>query len=311
MRAIVCEKYGPPEVLRVAQVAKPIPGKHQICVKVQATAVTTSDSRIRAFRFPLWHPVGLMIRIVIGIRKPRRPILGLVFSGEIESVGECVTRFQTGDQIYGMTGVNFGTYAEYVCLSERGCSAKKPQEVSHTDAAAVAYGALLAGFFLQKGKIQDRKKVLIYGASGAIGTAAVQLAKHFGADVTGVCSTTNLELVKTLGANSIIDYTKEDSIPSGECFDLVFDAVGKDKSSKLKVACKKALTQSGRYISVDDGVPQSRVENLELVNELLVKGDYKAVIDKHYYFDQIVEAHRYVDTGHKKGNVVITLQKEE
>ena len=308
MKAIVCTKYGPPEVLQLKEVEKPSPKKNQVCVKIFATAVTASDCRVRAFRFPLWHPMILMFRLIIGVTKPRKPILGLVLAGEVESVGSDAKRFKPGDQVYGMTGPGFGTYAEYVCLSEKECLIKKPANVSYQEAAAVTYGGLLAGHFLQKGNIQSRKRVLIYGASGAIGTTAVQLAKHYGAEVTGVCSTTNLELVKSLGADAVIDYTKEDSVGRGEYYDLIFDAVGKDKNSALKLQCKKSLAKMGKYISVDDGMARSRPECLELLNELIEAGRFKAVIDKCYPLDQMVEAHRYVDKGHKKGNVVIALE---
>ncbi len=308
MKAIVCTKYGPPEVLQFKEVEKPTPKKNEVLVRVFATAVTASDSRVRAFRFPLWHPMILMFRLIIGVTSPRQPIFGLVLAGEVESVGENVKRFQPGDQVYGMTGPGFGCYAEYNCLSEKACLVKKPASISYQEAAAVAYGGLLAGYCLEKADIQIRKKVLIYGASGAIGTAAIQLAKHFGAEVTGVCSTTNLELVKSLGADAVIDYTKEELISRAERYDLILDAVGKDKSSRLKLQCKRVLTENGRYISVDDGMLKSRTEHLVLINELMEAGRFKAVIDECYSLDQMVEAHRYVDKGHKKGNVVITVE---
>ena len=307
MKAVICTKYGPPEVLGLAELEKPTPGKGQVCVKIVATAVTASDCRVRAFRFPIWHPMILMFRLMIGVTGPRRPILGLVLAGEVESVGEDVTKFKPGDQVYGMTGADFGTYAEFKCLPENACLVKKPSFMSYEEAAAVTYGGLLAGYCLEKGEIHRRKKVLIYGASGAIGTAAVQLAKQTGAEVTGVCSTANLELVESLGADMVIDYTREDRIDTGERYDFVFDAVGKDKSSKLKVSCRKALTRGGKYLSVDDGMLKSRTEDLHKINELMESGRFRAVIDRSYPLDQIVEAHRYVDTGRKKGNVVIDV----
>jgi NADPH:quinone reductase-like Zn-dependent oxidoreductase len=307
MKAIVCTKYGPPEVLQLKEVEKPVPRKNEVCIKIFATAVTASDCIVRGFKIPIWHPTGLMMGLALGFTKPRNSILGMVLAGDVESVGKDVKRFKKGDQVYGMTGLGFGTYTEYKCMSEKGCLVKKPSQVSYEEAAAVAYGGILAGHFLKKGDIQSRQKVLIYGASGAIGTTAVQLAKYFGAEVTGVCSTMNLELVKSLGADTVIDYTKKDLISRGERYDFILDAVGKSKSSKLKLQCKKALTKNGKYISVDNGNPKSLTEYLVLVNELIEAGHFKVVIDRRYPLEQIVEAHRYVDKGHKKGNVVITV----
>ena len=301
-------KYGPPEVLQLKEVEKPTPKKNQVCVKILATAVTASDCIVRGFKIPVWHPIGFMMGLALGFTKPRNPILGMVLAGDIESVGRDVKRFKPGDPVYGMTGPGFGTYAAYKCLSEKEVLVKKPAHVSYQEAAAVTYGGLLAGHFLKKGNIQSGQKVLIYGASGAIGTTAVQLAKHFGAEVTGVSGPTNLGLVKSLGADAVIDYTKDDLVSRGELYDFIFDAVGKNKSSKLKLQCKKVLTKNGKYLSVDDGIPKSRAESLVLLNELMGTGRFKAVIDKCYPLDRIVEAHRYVDQGHKKGNVVITIK---
>jgi len=308
MKAILCTKYGPPEVLQLNEVEKPSPKKNEVCIKIFATAVTASDCIVRGFKLPRWSPLGLMMGLTLGFRKPRQPIIGMVLAGDIESIGKDVKRFKKGDQVYGMTGLGFGTYAEYKCMSEKECLVKKPSNVSYEEAAAVAYGGILAGHFLKKGNIQSRQKVLIYGASGANGTTAVQLAKHYRAEVTGVCSTTNLELVKSLGADKVIDYTKEDLISRGERYDLIFDAVGRKKSSKLKSQCKKVLAKNGKYISVDKGSPKSLTEYLDLLNELMEAGHFKAVIDRSYPLEQIVEAHRYVDKGHKKGNVVITVK---
>ena len=308
MKAIVCTKYGPPEVLQLKEVEKPVPRKNEVCIKIFATAVTASDCIVRGFKLPRWSPLGLMMGLALGFTKPRQPILGMVLAGEIESIGKDVKRFKKGDQVYGMTGLGFATYAEYKCMSEKEGLVKKPSNVSYEEAAAVAYGGIIAGHFIKKGNIQSRQKVLIYGASGANGTTAVQLAKHYGAEVTGVCSTTNLELVKSLGADTVIDYTKEDLISRGERYDLIFDAVGRKKSSKLKSQCKKVLTKNGKYMSVDRGSPKSLTEYLDLLNELMEAGHFKAVIDRSYPLEQIVEAHRYVDEGHKKGNVVITVE---
>ena len=318
MKAIVCTKYGPPEVLQLKEVEKPTPKNNAVLIKIRATAVTASDCIIRGFKIPVrhWFPKGLMMelmmRFVVGFTKPRNPILGLVLAGDIESIGKDVKRFKKGDQVYGFTGFGFGAYAEYTCMREkestRGCLAMKPTTISYEEAAAVSYGGILATHYVKKGNIQNGQKVLIYGASGAIGATAVQLAKYFGAEVTGVCSTTNLELVKSLGADKVIDYTKEDSINRGEFYDFILDAVGKNKSSKLKVQCKKSLSQNGKYISVDDGSPKLRSEYLVLLKELIEEGHVKPIIDCRYPLEQIVEAHKYVDKGHKKGNVVITLE---
>ena len=319
MKAVVCTKYGPPEVLQLGELEKPIPKNDQVLIKIMATAVTASDCIIRGFKmpgalkFPQKQVMELMMRVAIGFTKPRKP-LGLVLSGEIESVGKDIKRFKKGDQVFGFTGFSMGAYAEYTCMSEkdstRGCLAIKPSNMSYEQAAAISYGAVLATHFLKKGDIQSGQKVLIYGASGAIGTTAVQLAKCYGAQVSGVCSSRNFELVKSLGADKVIDYTKKDSVNMLETYDLVLDAVGKNKSSELKVQCKKALGPDGKYVSVDDGNVPLRAEYLDQVREFVEAGNIQVVIDRCYPLEEIVEAHRYVDQGHKKGNVVITLEHD-
>ncbi len=312
MKAVVCKKYGPPEVLQFKEMPKPMPKDKEVCIKNFVTAVTGSDVLIRGADMPVL--VGLMFRMMIGFRKPRKPVLGLVFAGEIESVGKDVKRFKKGDQVYGFTGYSFGAYAEYLCISEdeskRGCLVIKPANMSYEEAAAVAYGGVLAPYFLEKGNIQKGQKVLIYGASGAIGTTSVQLVKNLGAEVTGICSTKNIELVKSLGADRVIDYTKEDFAGSQEQYDFILDAVpnGKIDRKKLKAQCKKVLSTEGKYISIDDGAPKLKAEYLVQINELFEAGKLKAVIDRTYSLEQIVGAHKYVDTGHKKGNVVITVE---
>lgn len=254
------------------------------------------------------------MRIFVGFRKPRRSILGLELAGEIERIGKDVKRFKIGDKVFAFTGKRFGAYAEYTCLPEDGVympndciMALKPSNLTYEEAAASPTRGTLALHFLKNGNMQNGQKVLIYGASGGVGTFAVQIAKHFGARVTGVCSTSNLDLVKSLGADEVIDYTKEDPTKSSEHYDLIFDAVGKRKSSKFKLLCKKALTPKGKYISVDDGTPKIGIECLLLLKELIETGKIKPVIGKSYSLDKIIEAHKYVDSGHKTGNLTITI----
>ena len=317
MKAIVCTKYGPPEVLQLREVEKPVPKKNEVLIKIRATSVTASDCIIRSFKMPGNHSfpkkqvMELMMRLVVGFTRPKNPILGLVLSGDIESTGNDITQFKKGDQVYGFTGYSFGAYAEYICMSEkestRGCFAIKPSNMNHEEAAAITYGGMLATHFMRSGNIQSGQKVLIYGASGAIGTAAVQLARCHGAEVTGVCSSKNFDLVKSLGADKVIDYTEEDSKKRLDAYDFVLDAVGKNKSSELKVECRKSLSHNGKYVSVDDGSLKLHSEYLVQLKEFVEAGNLKAVIDSRYPLEQMAEAHRYVDKGHKRGNVVITV----
>jgi len=308
MKAIVCTAYGPPDVLQLREVEKPSPRDGEVLIKVFATAVTASDCIVRGLQLPIWSPMGLMMRLVLGFTKPRQPILGMVLAGEVETAGRAVRSFKPGDEVFGWDLYPaFGAYAEYKRMRASGILAIKPANVDYEEAAAIPYGGLLALSYLKRGNIQAGQRVLVYGASGAVGTLAVQLARHFGAKVTGVCSTMNLELVKSLGADSVIDYTREQSMDKAESYDLILDAVGERKSSPLKKQYKQALAPNGKYISVDDGTPKIGIEDLVLLKELVEEGKIKPVIDRRYPLEQMAEAHRYVDLRHKKGNVVITV----
>jgi NADPH:quinone reductase-like Zn-dependent oxidoreductase len=322
MQAIVCTKYGPPEVLELQEVAKPTPRDNEVLVKVYATTVTSGDARVRSFTVPLsfWLPA----RLALGLSKPRRAILGSVFAGEVEAVGKAVQRFQQGDQVFGSKGNDFGAYAEYLCLPENGPLAIKPANVTYEKAAALPWGGMTALYFLRKGKIHSGQHVLIYGASGSVGAAAVQLASSFGAQVTGVCSTAHVALVKSLGAETVIDYTQEDFSTSGVTYDVIFDAVGKSSLA----GCMRSLKKDGIYLqavaapalsvrmrwtaltsgkTLLGGTAVPKAEDITYLKELVEAGKFKPVIDRCYPLEHLVEAHRYADTGHKQGNVVITV----
>ena len=276
-----------------------------MCIRIAATAVTSSDCIVRSGNVN--RLLRLPMRVAVGFRAPRRP-LGMVLAGDVASVGGGVTSFSPGDQVFGFDRFGFGTYAELKCMSQRGLLAPKPANLSYDEAAAIPYGGLLALFYLRRGAIQPGQDVLVYGASGAVGTSAVQLARHFGASVTGVCSTANLEFVASLGADTVIDYTKEDFLTRGDRYDLIFDAVPAEHRT-MSLGGKAGLTPGGRYVSVTKGTPKFQVEDLTFLKELAEAGGIRPVIDRTYPLNQIVEAHRYVDTGRKKGNVVITVRE--
>lgn len=322
MKAVVCDRYGAPEVLRFKDVPRPVPGDHEVLIKVRATTVSSGDWRVRSLEVPAGF--GPMARLALGLFGPRQPILGTELAGDVESVGKQVTRFKPGDPVVAFSGVKMGCHAQYKVMPEAGALTSKPANLSYQEAAAISFGGVTAIDFLKKAKLQAGQSVLINGASGAVGSAAVQLARHLGAKVTAVCGTSNLELVKSIGAERVIDYTKEDFTQNGESYDVIMDTAGTAPFSR----CGKSLKDGGRLLSVLGslgsllaapwvsltsnkkviaGPASERPEDLRFIAELAAAGKFRPVIDRQYAFDQIVDAHRYVDTGRKKGSVVITM----
>ena len=326
MKAILYQQYGPPDVLQMADIAKPIPKPNEILIKTYATTVTSGDWRVRSLTVPAGF--GWMTRLVFGVSRPRQPILGSELAGVVESVGEAVSRFKVGDAVFAFSDARMGCYAEYKCMPQDGAVARKPPGLSYGEAAALSFGGTTALDFLRRAKLQRGESVLINGASGAVGAAAVQLARHFGAHVTAVCGTANMAWVRALGASQVIDYTQEDFTQNGQTYHVIMDTVGTAPFSR----CQASLRDGGRLLMVLAGLadmlhapwasltsgkrviagPVSvRAEDLPLLAELAATGAFKAVIDRRYRFEQMVEAHRYVDSGRKKGNVVVMLGDED
>lgn len=306
MKAVICTEYGQPEVLKIVEVAKPTLKEHEVLVKIFATTVHIGDTRIRKAN-------PFLVRLIFGLFKPKKNmILGMEISGEIEAIGKNVTSFKAGDKVFAYTGSKFGGYAEYICLPEKsksfiknGLLALKPENLSFEEATTVPAGGLTALKNLQKANISKGQKILINGASGSLGTFAIQLAKYWGAEVTGVCSGKNFEFVKSIGADKVIDYTKEDFTKSSEKYDIVYDAVM--KSTKAK--CKNILKENGIFLN-NSQLPKTEEKDLLFLKGLIEMDKMKPVIDRVYTIEQIIEAHEYVDKGHKKGNVAITIVEQ-
>jgi NADPH:quinone reductase-like Zn-dependent oxidoreductase len=322
MKAIICQKYGPPETLQLKEVDRPIPKPNEIQIRVVATTAARGDCELRGLAVP--PLLQFMLRIAFGFRGPRRRILGQELAGEVESVGNSVKRFKKGDQVFALTGLHLGAYAEYDCLPEKGLVATMPSNMTYEEAAAVPVGGLHAYHFLSRGDIQGGQKVLIIGAGGSIGTFAVQIAKSLGAEVTGVDITEKLEVVRSIGAERVIDYTQEDFGNEGEVYDVIFDAIGKSSFS----GCMRSLKEGGRYLLGNPGLSQIlrarwasmtsgkkvmggtvsyKLEDMIRLRELIEAGEVKSIIDRRYPLEEMAEAHKYVDSGQKKGNVVITV----
>lgn len=304
MKAIICNKYGAPEVLQLQEVAKPIPKDNQILVKIVVTAVNSGNVRVRSLDVKGF--MKLIMRLILGISKPRKPILGTVFSGVVEAVGDKVSKFKVGDKVFGMTGFKFGTYAEYIAVNQNSNVLEMPNNATFEEAVAIIFGGHTAIYFLDKAKIADKpnQKILIIGATGSVGTSAIQIAKHYHADITAVCSSEGQKLVGELGVTNIILYDKEDFTKQTEKFDIIFDAVSKSN----KKQCGILLNKNGIYKNVSSYASET-IQQLQLLKKLFEKGELKAVIDKTFQMDGIINAHKYVDTGRKKGNVVLRISE--
>lgn len=304
MKAAICTKYGKPEVLEIQEIPKPIAKPDQVLVKIIATAVNSGDIRVRALA--VLGLLKVIMRIVLGFTKPRKPILGTVYAGIIESIGSKVTAFKPGDKVFGMTGFGFGTYAEYISIKESDTISLMPHNASFEEATAIIFGGQTALYFLEKAKLSKKlnSSILIIGSTGSVGVAAIQIAKAFGANITAVCSSAGYNLTRQLGIVNIIQYDKEDYTKCNQKFDIIFDAAGKNPAKQ----CKPLLTKGGIYLTVGglDYATETKTQLLQL-KHLFEAGNYKAVIDKIYSLNEIVAAHEYVETGRKKGNVVITI----
>ncbi len=313
MKAIICPKYGPASVLRLQEVDRPSPKRDEVCIKVYASAVTASDIYIRSSQLPLRYRIPM--RIFLGLTKPRQPIIGMVVAGVVESVGRAITRFRAGDRVYGMTGFGLGAYAQYKCMREidsmYGCLSLMPANLSYEEATAAAYGGLLALQCIDAGNIQRGQHVLVYGASGTSGTMAVQLAKYYGAQVTGVCSTRNVDYVASLGADSVIDYTQSDDRQLADRYDLMLDTAGRAKRSPIKEKCMQRLGTEGKSFSIDDGTLALSSERLMRMKAFIEEGHCRPVLDRTYPMDRIVEAHEYVEQGRKRGGVAISISHDD
>lgn len=303
MKAVIYTQYGSPEVLKIQEVPTPTPKENQILVKIIASAVNSGDVRVRSLDVKGFMKV--IMRLVLGISKPRKPILGTVFSGVVENVGNKVSKFKVGDKVFGMTGLNFGTYVEYIAINQNSNVLRMPENASFEEAAAIVFGGQTAIYFLEKSRIAEKSnaKILIIGATGSVGTAAIQIAKYHKADITAVCSSEGLWLVNKLGVKNAICYDKEDFTKQTEKFDIIFDAVGKFN----KKECRNLFAKNGIYKSVRSGYASETIQQLQLLKELFEKRELKAVIDKTFPMREIIVAHKYVDTGRKKGNIVLKI----